>query len=207
MFQLSLTLVIVIVTVLVSLAGFSSEAMINKLILWPRKMHHPAEYYRLLTSGFIHADWMHLAFNMYTLFVFGSSVQQIFFYLGVSQNFFLILYLSGIVVASLPSFLKNRNNSYFRSLGASGGVASIIFFIIYFNPWSGITIFPFPFPIYSIIFGILYLAYEAYMSRRGMGNVNHDAHFWGSIYGFVFALIMDPTHGQAFLATIMHPPF
>lgn len=205
--QLSYTLIIVIVTVLISLAGFKSEALINNLILWPKRMKNPAEYYRLLTSGFIHADWMHLLFNMYTLYVFGETVQALFMQLGVNQNYYLILYLSGIVISSLPSFLKNIHNSYYRSLGASGGVAAIIFFTIYYNPWWKILIFPIPMGIPSVIFGVLYLAYEAYMAKRGAGNVNHGAHFWGSVYGLVFALLLDPSHGRDFINALSHPQF
>lgn len=202
---MSYTIIIVAITCIISLIGFTNENVVNKLILWPRKMDNPVEYYRLLTSGFVHADWMHLAFNMYTLYIFGSNVQMVFGELGIQGELYIVLYLTGIIVASLPSFLKNRNNSYYRSLGASGGVASIIFFAIYYSPWSRITIFPIPFGIPSILFGGLYLAYEAYMAKRGAGNVNHDAHFWGSIYGLFFALLLDPTHGRAFIDTIMHP--
>ena len=120
---------------------------------------------------------------------------------------FVLLYLSAIVISSLPSFVKNRNNSYYRSLGASGGVAAILFFTIYYSPWSLIRILFIPIGIPSIIFGGLYLAYEAYMSKRGAGNVNHDAHFIGSIYGLLFALVVDPSHGMSFINAIMSPHY
>ena len=199
------TILIIAVTVLISFAGFNSEDLINRLILWPRKMDNPAEYYRLLTSGFVHADWMHLVFNMYTLYVFGTTVQGLFAFLGASQQLYLMLYLTGIVIASLPSFLKNQRNPYYRSLGASGGVASIIFFTIYYYPWWCITIFPIPVGIPAVLFGVLYLAYEAYMAKRSAGNVNHDAHFWGAVFGLFFALVLDPSHGIDFINTITHP--
>jgi membrane associated rhomboid family serine protease len=118
---------------------------------------------------------------------------------------YVALYLLAIVVSSVPSFMKHRNNAYYRSLGASGGVAAILFSSVYFNPWSGgigllfvpgITIKP-------IIFAILYLAYSAYMDRRGGTNINHGAHFWGSVFGFVFTLLVEPTHGQMFIQQIM----
>jgi membrane associated rhomboid family serine protease len=199
------TIIIIAVTALISLAGFNNETIINKLILWPRLMHKPEEYYRFLTSGFIHADMMHLFFNMFTLYAFGQSVEAILLmYVGHSEVF-LLLYLTGIIIASIPSFLKNRNNSYYRSLGASGGVATVLFFTIYYAPWSSLRIFPIPVNIPCIVFGALYLAYEVYMSKRGLGNVNHDAHIWGSVYGLIFALFIDPTHGRAFIETIMHP--
>jgi membrane associated rhomboid family serine protease len=196
------TIILVVITAIISIAGFSNEEIIDKLILWPRRMTNPTEYYRLLSSGFIHADWNHLIFNMFALYMFGNNVEGT----GIGTKF-VILYLTGIIVASLPSFLNNRNNSYYRSLGASGGVASLIFFVIYYFPWSRIGIIFLPFSIPSILFGVLYLAYEAYMAKRGMGNVNHNAHIFGAIYGLVFAFLIDPTHGMSLLNNLMNPRF
>ena len=197
------TIIVVIVTVVISIAAFNNDKVYSELILWPKRMDNPVEYYRLLTSGFIHADVMHLAFNMLALYGFGQSVEYIFGELGFRSGF-ILLYLSGIVIASLPSFLKNRNDRNYRSLGASGGVASVIFFMIYYSPWSrGIQLMFIPIGIPSIVFGVLYLAYEAYMDRRGKGNINHSAHFWGSAYGFIFAFLADPTHGRLFIEQLM----
>ena len=204
---MSYTILILIITVAISIAGFSNEQIINKLILWPRKMDNPAEYYRLLTSGFIHNDWNHLIFNMITFYFIAPSVEFLMAIIGKPSEMFVLLYLSAIVISSLPSFVKNRNNSYYRSLGASGGVAAILFFTIYYSPWSLIRILFIPIGIPSIIFGGLYLAYEAYMSKRGAGNVNHDAHFIGSVYGLLFALVVDPSHGRSFINAIMSPHY
>lgn len=198
------TIALVLVTVLISLPAMNDERLVNKLILWPRKMTNPREYYRLLTSGFIHADWPHLIFNMFTLFFIGTSVEYDFSSLSTPWVY-VLLYLSGIIVASLPSFIKNRNNAYYRSLGASGGVAAVLFSSVYFAPWASIYVYFIKLP--SIIFAALYLAYSAYMSRKGQGNINHDAHFWGAVYGFIFTFIVDPTHGQRFLQQITHPVF
>lgn len=196
---MTFTIIIVAITVILSIAAFNNETIINKLILWPRQMDNPQEYYRLLTSGFIHADWNHLLFNMITLFYMGRWAEYI---LGAG---FLTLYLTGIIIASLPSFLKNRNNSYYRSLGASGGVAAVLFFFIYSSPWSRISLMFIPIGIPSIILGVLYLVFEAYMAKKGAGNVNHDAHIWGSVYGLFFALLTDPTHGLSFINALMSP--
>jgi membrane associated rhomboid family serine protease len=201
---MTLTLIIVIITCLISIAGFSNPDLINKLILWPRAMNEPAQYYRLLTSGFIHNDWNHLIFNMISLYLIGEDAEMIVNVLGRSQGMYLLLYLSGIVIASLPSFMKNRNNSYYRSLGASGGVSSVLFFMIYYFPWSSLRIMFLPIDIPAIIFGALYLIYEAYMAKRGAGNVNHNAHFAGSVYGLFFAFLMDPTHGLSFINALSH---
>ncbi len=197
-----LTIAIIVVTALASFAAFNNQEIFNKLILWPRVMDKPAEYYRLLSSGFIHADIGHLFFNMFTLYFFGEFVESAFSYLN-TPILFLILYLTGIVIASLPSFLKNRHNSYYRSLGASGGVAAILFASIYFNPWAKISFMFLPIGIPSIIFGVLYVGYSAYMDRKGGTNINHNAHLWGGIYGFTFAFAFDPTHGRIFIDQLL----
>lgn len=194
------TIIIVIATVLISIAGFSNPDIIYKLILWPARMDEPTQYYRLLSSGFIHADWNHLLFNMYALFSFGNVVEST----GIGEKY-VVLYLTGIIIASLPSFWRHRHDDYYRSLGASGGVASLIFFTIYFEPWSRIGFIFVPIGIPSIIFGVLYLGFEAYMDRRGNSRYNHNAHFWGSVYGLIFALFVDPTHGRMFLEALMDP--
>ncbi len=205
-------LVIVVITALISIAGFSNEQVVNKLILWPGQMHNPAEYHRLLSHGFIHADIMHLAFNMISLYFFGANVQFTFGSGGelsgrgdYAGTIIITLYLSAIIIASLPTFLKNRNNNYYRSLGASGGVAAIIFFSIFYYPWNEIGIIFLPFGMPGIVFGGLYLACEAYMSRKEVGNVNHSAHFWGSVYGLLVAFMLDPSHGSNFIEALKHP--
>src|SRR4051812_7339928 len=113
---MTVTLIIIAVTALISVIAFKNIILYNKLILWPRYMDSPAEYYRLLTSGFIHADWTHLIFNMFTLYWFGTSIEGIFTGIGVGA-LYPVMYLSAIIVSSLPSFLKNRNNPSYRSLG------------------------------------------------------------------------------------------
>ena len=121
------------------------------------------------------------------------------------RSLYLLLYLAGIVVASLPSFFKNRENPYYRSLGASGGVAAVIFASIYFAPWQEIYVFFISMP--SILFAGLYLAYSFYMGRRGGDNINHDAHFWGAVFGFVFTLAVMPDHGRLFFQQIQAWPY
>ncbi|GAA4459708.1 rhomboid family intramembrane serine protease [Nemorincola caseinilytica] len=196
-----LTILTIIVTVIISIMAFSNNELMDKFILWPRRMDSPQEYYRLLSSGFIHADWNHLLFNMFSLYFVGTYVEMV---LGFG---FFTLYLTGIIVASLPSFIKNKNNSYYRSLGASGGVSAAMFFFIYFQPWSSVNIMFIPIGIYAIVFGVIYLACEVYMSKRGMGNVNHDAHIWGAAYGLLYGVLIDPTHGAGFIQQMLHPPF
>ncbi len=176
----------------------------NKLILWPAGMDKPNEYYRVLTCGFIHADYMHLAFNMLALYMFGQQVEGYYGLIG-HPMLFPVMYLTGIVASSLPSYAKHKNNSYYRSLGASGGVSAVLFAFVYFAPWQIIYVWFIPIP--GIIAGVAYLVYSAYMSKKGADNIGHDAHFWGAVYGFLFTLLFDPTHGRIFFQQLINPSF
>lgn len=180
------------ITAALSWLAFRNEQLLNKLLLWPAIMKDPKELYRLLTAGFVHADSMHLIFNMLTLYFFGSYLEH---YLPTEQ--YLSLYILGIIAASIPSMLKQRDNVNYRSLGASGGVAATVFAMIYVEPWSKLYIF-FAIPVPSIVFAIGYLGYTAYMAKKGGVRVNHDAHLWGSVFGILFMLLVDPTHGASF---------
>jgi membrane associated rhomboid family serine protease len=202
---MSYTLILIVITVLTSISASKNETLYHNLILWPKKMDRPGEYYRLLTSGFIHADSVHLIFNMIALFFVGRAVESFFAAVGIPVIMFLVLYLLGIVAASMPSFLKHRKDAYYRSLGASGGVAAVLFASVYFDPWAIIGIWFIPLP--AIVAAVGYLVYSAYMSRQGKGNVNHDAHFFGAIFGFLYTLLLAEDHGRVFIERLMHPHF
>lgn len=205
MSHIAFTVMLVVITVLISLAAFNDGRFADRLILWPARMHKPNEYYRLLSSGFIHADWAHLFFNMFTLFFMGRFVESAFMAYGITPWLYVLMYLAGIVIASLPSFYKNKKNPFYRSLGASGGVSAVLFSSVYFSPWTQIYIFFLP--LYNILFAVLYLAYSVYMSRKGQSTINHDAHFWGAVFGFLFTLAVEPSHGRLFLYAIQQLPF
>lgn len=204
------TLIIIIVTALVSFSAFNSTKVYNDLIMYPPAINR-GQWYRLLTSGFIHADVMHLGFNMLTLWFFGRLLEEQYFAVqfahfgSISQYMFLIFYLLGIVVSDLPTYIKHRNNSSYASLGASGGVSAVLFAFILLVPWATIYVFVIPVP--AIVFGVLYLVYSQYMSKKGGDNINHDAHFWGAIFGIVALLIIDRDTIPRFLESIQHPRF
>jgi len=198
---MTITLIIVVITVGISIAAFNNSALMSKLILWPGYMTTPNEYYRFLSSGFIHADWNHLIFNMISLWFLGGAAESI---LGSGV---ITLYLTGIILSSLPTFIKYRNDTRYRALGASGGVSSLTFLFIYYAPWAKLYLFFIPIGIPALLFGVLYLVYEAYMAKKGGTTMNHDAHFWGAVYGIVYALFTDPSHGVMFLNSLMHPSF
>ena len=189
--QLSTTLIIVAVTALVSWRAFNDQKLLHRLILWPPALKRNKQYDRLLTHGFIHADWMHLLFNMVTLWSFGTQVERIFSE-WITPLGYVLFYLSAIVIAILPTYLQHRNDANYSSLGASGGVSAVLFAFILFDPWATLFIFPIPLPIPAILFAVLYVGYSIWMDRRGGGNVNHSAHLWGAAYGVLFTLALQP---------------
>jgi len=200
--MLSQTLIIIIITCLVSIPAFTNRKMINDLIMYPPSIKQ-GQYYRLLTHGFIHADYMHLLFNMLTLYFFGAALEKYFNQFG--QLTFIIVYLLAIIISSIPSYIKNRNNSGYMSLGASGGVSAILFSFIMLQPWATLQIFFIPCP--AIIFAVVYLVYSQYMSKKGGDNVNHDAHIWGAVCGVAAVLILDRNSLGNFIEKIQQPAF
>ena len=158
----SLTIVIVALTVLVSWRAFNDRALLERLILWPPAVERRKQYDRLLTHGFIHADWMHLLFNMITLWSFGTAVERVFSE-WITPVGYVLFYLSAIVIAILPTYLRHRNDPNYRSLGASGGVSAVLFSFILFDPWSTLIIFPIPVPIPAFLFALLYVGYSIWM--------------------------------------------
>ncbi|MGH6978826.1 MAG: rhomboid family intramembrane serine protease [Brevundimonas sp.] len=203
---LSITLVIVVATCLVSWLAFNNRQLLDRLILWPPAIDRSKQYDRLVTHGFIHADLGHLLFNMITLFFFGRPVEQVMVE-RIGAPGFVLFYLSAIVVAILPTYLKHRHDAQYRSLGASGAVSAVLFAFILMAPWTGIYIFFIPIPIPAILYAVFYVGYSIWMDRRGTDNVNHSAHLWGAGYGVLFALVMEPGLLPHFLSELANPSF
>jgi membrane associated rhomboid family serine protease len=203
----SITMIILVLTTIISLAAFSNPRLMDALIFWPPAISMRHQYYRFLTCGFIHADLMHLAFNMFTLYFFGKALENYYMgILGLQHYYFTILYISAIVIANIPSYIKQRDNYNYRSLGASGAVCAVMFAFILISPWETLYLFG-RLPIPSIVYAVLFLGYTIYMSRRGGDNVNHDAHLWGAIYGIVFTIVARPSVVSSFLNELAHPRF
>ncbi|GAB3576935.1 rhomboid family intramembrane serine protease [Spirosoma luteolum] len=191
---MSTILIIIAVTVIISLLAWNNPALMDRWIMNPYRVSSRGEYYRLLTSGFLHADWGHLFFNMLSLYFFGGPIEQVFYALfGQTGPLYLIgFYVAGIIVSDIPSFLKHRNDPGYNSLGASGGVSSVLFAAILFYPLTKIYMYFIPIGIPGFIFGGLYLAYSYYESKQNRGRVNHDAHFYGALFGILFMIAVYP---------------
>jgi membrane associated rhomboid family serine protease len=192
-------LILIGLTVAISVYAWSNRDLMEAWIMEPYVMARNGQWYRLLTSGFLHADWAHLLFNMFAFYSFGPLVLSTLvqsYGTGAGLGLFLGLYLGGIIVSDLPTYFQHRDDRNYRSLGASGGVASVLFASILLFPVNhnggGIIIFPLPFPIQPFLFGFLYLAYSYYMGRRRGDNINHDAHFYGALFGVLVIIALVP---------------
>lgn len=190
---MSLTYWIIGITVLASWYSFDKPLLLKKLVLNPFAVSHNREYYRLITSGFIHANFPHLLWNMFSFYFFGRVIEFYFNYLfgSLGSILFLALYLLAIVIADLPSCIKYKNESWYNSLGASGGVAAVIFASILFQPLEkvclyGVLCFP------GFIFAIAYLIGSYYFAKRGQDNINHMAHIYGALFGVLFCVVVYP---------------
>ena len=199
-----LTLLLVGITVLVSWMAWQKPRLLDRLMLWPPAIDRQRQYDRLLTHGFIHADWQHLLFNMITLFFFGRFAEQLVTRM-IGPVGFVLFYLSAIVIAILPSYLRHRKDGRYRSLGASGAVSAVLFAFILVNPWGLIFVFFLPVP--AILYGVFYVGYSFWMDRQGNDNINHSAHLSGAIYGVLFMLLMEPRLGGHFLGALLNPSF
>ncbi len=199
-----ITLIIIAVTAMISIAAFNNTELIRRLILWPPAVSRDRQYYRLVTYGLIHADPQHLLFNMLTFYFFGQYIERVYApYLGAVG--YALFYVGGLIVSILPTYLRNRNNPQYRSLGASGAVSAVLFAFILINPWATIYVFFFPLP--AIIYAVAYVAYSVYMDRQNAGNINHSAHLWGAAYGIIFTIVMEPRVIGLFLEGLAHPHF
>lgn len=193
---------IIAVTVIISLLALQRQDLLRELLLDPLAIKHRGQYYRLVSYGLVHADGQHLLFNMITLFFFGGlSERLISQYMGPAG--YLLFYTAALVVSILPSYLQNRNNPQYLSLGASGAVSAVLFIYVLLAPWSLIFVFFIPVP--AIVFAALYIGYSIYMDRRRRDNINHSAHLVGAAFGMLFVMVMEPRLLGNFFRQLLAP--
>lgn len=202
---MSITIVIVALTVIVSYMAINDSDLKYKLTFSPYSVKHHNRWWLIFTHGVIHADYTHLAMNMFTLFFLGDTVEQdLYIYFGArGQLIYLLLYLGGLAFATIPAFMKHTDNPGYLSLGASGAVSAVVFAFIVFRPLDTLLIYGI-IPLPGILLGILYLVYESYANKHQRTNIAHDAHIAGAIFGVLFLIIMDYQIAINFVDQIMN---
>lgn len=199
-----ITYILIGATVVVSMLAFNRPTMFAEFMMNPYKVRTRGQYYRFLTSGFIHQDHMHLILNMFSFYFFGPIIENIFAIIfgGWGSIYYVALYFLAIVVSDVPSYLKNKNNPGYNSLGASGGVAAVIFASIVFQPVQKICLF-IAICLPGFILGTAYVIYSYFQGRKANDNINHDAHLYGAVFGFIFCIVMYPPSITIFFSEIM----
>jgi membrane associated rhomboid family serine protease len=202
-----MTTIIIGITILAYLATSNNRELFEKLSFDPYMVAHRGQQYRIFTHAFLHADFGHLAINMFVLYNFGTAVESFFqgLFGDMGAAYYLLLYFGGIVASSLPTLRKEKDNFYYRAIGASGAVAAVLFSFIIMNPTAGLRLLILPFfDIPAIVLGVLYLWYEKRMADRNVNdNIGHDAHYWGAVFGAVITIIFKPTLALSFVTQIL----
>ena len=197
-------LLIIIPIIFTSFKAFKDQVLFNKLLFNAYRIKHFKEWYRFFSHGLVHSDMMHLGFNMYVLWMFGEIVMDFFtHYFGVMANLsFLGLFIPALLLSSLGSFFKHKDNGHYNAVGASGAVSAVVFASIILYPEGRMGLLFIPFMIPSWLFGLLYLIFTAYMDKKQVDNIGHNAHFWGSVYGVIYILVLRPERFVHFFQVI-----
>jgi len=214
---MSLTVIICIITALVSVAanprilqGFPYvPGLQEKLCFKPYSIKREGEWYRFLSSGFVHGSTWHLLINLFVLWQFGTQTDelfQVYFGKNIAGTLLILFYFSAIIMSSVYSYVKHQDNPNYSAVGASGGTSAIITSLVIYSPWSW---FDFP-PLPAIVLLFLFIGYSKYMSEKRTDNIAHDIHLYGMIYGIIFlvtiSLLIDNQLLLDFWARLMEGP-
>lgn len=203
---MSITLAIIVITVIISLQAFNNPNILASLRHHPYSEHHNKEYYRLLSSGFIHGSSGHLMINMFVLYMFGSYIEAAFNSLygdSLGKLYYVFLYLTAIAIGDLPTHFRYKNNYNYAAVGASGATSALVLIYCLLDPWSW---FLYP-PVPAIVFAAGYLFYSHWADSKNKGDgIGHSAHLYGAIYGVLFIVLTKPAILKYFLSKIMEGP-
>jgi membrane associated rhomboid family serine protease len=180
------TIIVLVVTALASFYAFQRPDIKERWIFNPQAILADKQFYRMITSGLIHADWIHFGFNAFSFYSFGRNIEEVY-----GAKTLLLIYGSSILGGSLLSLIIHRNHDY-RALGASGGVCGVIFASIFLLPGSSITMFPLPIGIPAWLYAVLFLDGSFIAHRKQADNIGHDAHLGGAIVGLLLSAGMYP---------------
>ncbi len=193
---ISVNLLLMGLIAIVSFMAWNRPALQDKLLMDPYRVQRNKEYSRFVTSGFVHGDMLHLFFNLFTMYFFGNVVEMRFIAIMgnnilLGQGLFLAFFLLGVIISDMPTYAKYKDIPNYRSLGASGGVAALVFASILYAPLRDICLYGI-LCLPGFILGTVYLIYSYYSDKQGKGRINHSAHLYGALFGIVFAIFIEP---------------
>jgi membrane associated rhomboid family serine protease len=195
---MSMTLTIIVVTSIVSITAlYLYPGLLDWGMFRPYRMMRKRSWHELITSGFLHANFAHLFVNMFVLLFFGTELER-----SLGSVNLIILYISGVIISSLPTLIKFKNDPGYATVGASGAVGSVLFAFIFLFPTEKLILILLPVPIPAWLFAILYLAYSIYESKRRKGKINHEAHIAGALWGILYMILFIP-NGIDHILTIL----
>lgn len=186
-----ITIIVIALTSVISFLAFNNENLVNKLIFYPPAVRGWG-WYRLFSYGVLHADLSHLFFNMFTLYLFGTPIEQICqLALGetIGSLCYILLYITALFVSIFPTYIKKKDNAFYRGLGASGAVSAVVFAYILIHPMNLMGIMFIPIWMPAFLFGFVFILISIQLDRRQAGRINHSAHITGGLYGIVFMVI------------------
>ena len=188
--EISITVIIIAATSIISLMAFNNRNLMDQFIFYPPAVRR-GQIYRFFSCGLIHADWGHLIFNMISLYLFGEIVEMKFVeaFGRMGKLVYLGMYILALAASVIPTYINNKDNYHYRSLGASGAVSAVIFAGILFFPLLPLGLFFIPIYVAGFVFGIIYLLVSGWLDKRGDSNINHSAHIFGALFGIGFTII------------------
>jgi len=200
---MSVNMILLISIGAVSYISFSNRGLFAKLLFSPYQIERSKEWYRFLTSAWLHADFNHLFLNLFVLWGFGRFVEGklVAWYGTAGMAYYLALFIGSTLIAHLPGYLKNRDNYAYSAVGASGGVSGVLFASIMIQPLEKLCLY-FALCLPSVLFGVLYLGYSQYMNKKGNDNIGHEAHIWGAIGGIFLIIAFRPSILPNFIAQL-----
>ena len=182
-----LVFIIIVVNTIVSYKGFTNNRFLEDYEFEVDRILVDRQYYRLVTSGFLHTGWLHLGFNLFSLYIFSGVVEM-----GLGPLNFLLIYFASLIGGGLLSLLIHRHHGNYSSVGASGAVCGVMFASVALFPQMRISLFPLPFSVPSWLYALLFVGFSIYGVRSQKDNIGHDAHLGGALVGMVLALVFHP---------------
>jgi len=181
-------LLILALNVGLSLLGlYAFPQLLERCLFRPFEFARGRQRFTAISSGFVHADLPHLLFNMISFWFFGIPLER-----AIGTPKFVLLYVAGLLLSQLGTYLKHRNDPQYATLGASGAISAVLFAAIVYFPTMTLMILPIPVPIPAPLFAVGYLAYSYWSARHNRGRINHDAHLGGALVGMAFVALFDP---------------